>query len=214
MTHDAEVEEVIAAYERRLQVYRDAQAHHNEERARLEAAEAKSGVLHMPRSILPFLYLGDRGAARNSAALAVDHIGYVLNMSATPTPADVEHRFAEAKIKYLRLPAEDVESDPIFEQFDKAIEFIEEARVACERGDTRPNVMIYSSEGVSRSATIILAYLIKRGWSLRGACSYVKRLRPSLAPNKGFFEQLIDFEKQTHNGRQTCTAEDYSGLFF
>jgi hypothetical protein len=49
--------------------------------------------------------------------------------------------------------------------------------------------------GVSRSATIVIHYLVKEGMSLREAFTLVKERRPAIAPNVGFFKKLVDAEK-------------------
>jgi hypothetical protein len=49
--------------------------------------------------------------------------------------------------------------------------------------------------GISRSATLVLAYLMKReGLSLPVACTLVRSVRPIVQPNHGFMWQLVEFE--------------------
>jgi protein-tyrosine phosphatase len=51
-----------------------------------------------------------------------------------------------------------------------------------------------SSAGVSRSASIVLAYLVKHGgMSLSDAIRHIQSKR-AIRPNRGFFEQLKQFE--------------------
>lgn len=58
--------------------------------------------------------------------------------------------------------------------------------------------LVHCVAGVSRSATLCLAYLVKhRGMSLREAYVHLKKARPCVRPNCGFFNQLIDFERKT-----------------
>lgn len=57
--------------------------------------------------------------------------------------------------------------------------------------------LIYCVAGVSRSASICLAYLMKhQGLTLLDAYNYVKLRRPKIKPNCGFFKQLIEYEKE------------------
>lgn len=50
--------------------------------------------------------------------------------------------------------------------------------------------------GVSRSTTILTAYLMKKNqWRLREALSLVKKQRSVIGPNKGFILQLRKLEK-------------------
>lgn len=51
--------------------------------------------------------------------------------------------------------------------------------------------------GVSRSATLILCYLLKyTTLSLVDAFTHLQRLRPCIRPNMGFFRALIQYEVQ------------------
>lgn len=55
--------------------------------------------------------------------------------------------------------------------------------------------MYYSMMGVSRSPTIVLAYLMHRyKMTTEDAIAYVKKKRPHIDPNEGFMKQLKEFE--------------------
>ena len=57
-------------------------------------------------------------------------------------------------------------------------------------------VMVNCVEGVSRSATIVIAYcMLERAMSLYEAMTIIRRGR-NIAPNDGFLKQLIRLEKQ------------------
>lgn len=59
--------------------------------------------------------------------------------------------------------------------------------------------MVYCVAGVSRSASICIAYLMKYNkLSLLEAYNYVKLRRSRIKPNCGFFKQLIEYEKQLY----------------
>lgn len=54
--------------------------------------------------------------------------------------------------------------------------------------------------GVSRSAALVLGYLVKHhAMPLAAAFALVRSARPCVRPNSGFFRQLIDWE-QRHLG--------------
>lgn len=56
---------------------------------------------------------------------------------------------------------------------------------------TGGNVLVHCFMGRSRSATIILAYLIaRRGFSLTHALHALRRVRPQAQPNRGFLLEL------------------------
>jgi hypothetical protein len=57
------------------------------------------------------------------------------------------------------------------------------------------NVLIHCVAGVSRSASFIIAYLIRYGhMDLVRAYDHVKKRRPKIRPNQGFMTQLMDWE--------------------
>ncbi|EGD72169.1 hypothetical protein PTSG_00191 [Salpingoeca rosetta] len=195
--------------------------HEKHERAKLDASlrvakrehveGAKPG--HEPVPVLSWLYLGDRYTIRDQEALRNARIAYVLQVSNVETPEEVKAELKAADIRqYLRLPAEDVETDNIIMEFDKACDFIDLGKKAWDSGDEYHRVLVYCDEGVSRSPTMVLAYLLHQGWTLKGAVHYLKRLRPAIAPNKGFFEQLLEREHDLF-GRNTLSASDYNKLF-
>lgn len=60
------------------------------------------------------------------------------------------------------------------------------------------NIFIHCHQGVSRSASLVLAYLmIYKNMSLKQAIQQVASKR-YIFPNDGFLEQLIDLEKELY----------------
>lgn len=58
-------------------------------------------------------------------------------------------------------------------------------------------VVVHCMAGVSRSTSIVLAYLVKyRNMTLREAFKLVRDRRSIVHPNVGFIRQLIDFERE------------------
>ncbi|CAI7782378.1 unnamed protein product [Closterium sp. NIES-53] len=48
---------------------------------------------------------------------------------------------------------------------------------------------------MSRSATIVIAYMMKtKGWDLKTALFHVRQCRPIVQPNIGFLRQLQEYE--------------------
>ncbi|KAG8227633.1 hypothetical protein J437_LFUL008710 [Ladona fulva] len=57
--------------------------------------------------------------------------------------------------------------------------------------------LVHCVAGVSRSAALCLAYLMKyERMSLRKAFVHLRSKRPSVRPNTGFFQQLIAYERR------------------
>lgn len=58
-------------------------------------------------------------------------------------------------------------------------------------------VLIHCLAGVSRSATVTIAYLISAlNMTLNEAYDFVKQRKPSVNPNLNFMGQLLEFERQ------------------
>lgn len=56
------------------------------------------------------------------------------------------------------------------------------------------NILIVCAAGISRSPTIVLAYLLKQKFTLRNAINFLLHKRPQIRPNNGFLLQLIAYE--------------------
>lgn len=55
-------------------------------------------------------------------------------------------------------------------------------------------VLVHCNAGVSRSSSIVIGYLMQReGLSFEDAYSQVKLARPSIHPNRGFYQQLQSY---------------------
>lgn len=60
-----------------------------------------------------------------------------------------------------------------------------------------PNSSFYSNAGVSRSAAVVLGYLMSSNrLSLEDAMKILRQARPCVRPNEGFLRQLQDYQKQ------------------
>lgn len=98
------------------------------------------------------------------------------------------HYYRDLNIKYMGLNLMDIESARISIHFSETADFIEQAI----NGGGR--VLVHCYMGMSRSATIALAYLmIKKGMTAEEALKTVRRNR-GVRPNDGFLRQLIDLE--------------------
>lgn len=94
-------------------------------------------------------------------------------------------------IMYTRFSAVDEPTQDLKKYFNPAADRIEEAI------RTGGRVVVHCMAGVSRSCAIVLAYLVRyRNMTLREAFKYVRERRAIVHPNHGFFQQLIDFERE------------------
>lgn len=75
--------------------------------------------------------------------------------------------------------------------------------------NSKGRVLVHCQAGISRSATICLAYLISRHrLRLDEAYEYVKKRRSVISPNFNFMGQLLNWESETQlTERSTSSAE-------
>jgi hypothetical protein len=79
------------------------------------------------------------------------------------------------------------------EKFDEAFEWID--KFTSNNG----TCFVHCKRGVSRSATVVIAYLMKKNnWTLKESYDFVLRARPVVDPNVGFYCQLREFDFQFH----------------
>ncbi|XP_042189016.1 dual specificity protein phosphatase 10 [Callorhinchus milii] len=141
--------------------------------------------------ILPFLFLGNEQDAQDLEKMQRMNIGYIINVT-THLPL---YHYDKGIFHYKRLPATDSNKQNLRQYFEEAFEFIEEAH-QCGNG-----LLIHCQAGVSRSATIVIAYLMKHTrMTMTDAYKFVKGKRPIISPNLNFMGQLLEFEEDLNNG--------------
>jgi len=102
--------------------------------------------------------------------------------------------WTELSVSFLHLPILDNQSARIFTHFPKAIAFIDGAKA------TNSKVLVHCAAGISRSATIVIAYLMQsHNMSLKKAYEHVYTKRNTIRPNPGFFNQLMELDMQLYN---------------
>lgn len=130
------------------------------------------------------LYLGNIDGAEDLKELKKNKITAVLTVAAGTGLIYDAKEIPNHKI----IEAEDVASFDLSIYFDSALEFI-------QNNIKKGNVYVHCFAGVSRSATIVIAYLMKeKKWGLSAALTYVRCRRPIACPNSGFLKHLEDFE--------------------
>ena len=96
-------------------------------------------------------------------------------------------------VETIRISIDDLPTVTISTYFERCIEKI------CETKKKGGKTLVHCMAGVSRSATIVLAYLMKgHGMTLRDAYYLLKARRSVIQPNVGFFRQLMEFEKKIY----------------
>ena len=143
-----------------------------------------------PNLILkPFLYLGSAYGMRNPSLLEYLGVTHVLNM-AMELPMSFE-LINNPRIKLRHILADDSEKYNIRFDFEQAFEFIDEAHMQGGK------VLVHCMMGISRSATIVIAYIMSRyRLSFNSAYNLVKSLRPEIHPNRYFVNILKQYEQE------------------
>lgn len=131
------------------------------------------------------LYIGDINAASSPEKLKQFDIQAILTV-ASETQLDL----SGAGVSWHKVvPVEDFISFDIKRYFQESIDFID---TNLTQGI---NVLVHCFAGVSRSSSIILAYLMKtQGMTFREAFNYAQDKRKQINPNPGFVLQLKDYE--------------------
>ncbi|CAD5222065.1 unnamed protein product [Bursaphelenchus xylophilus] len=143
--------------------------------------------------ILPGLYLGSYSAAINRRSLEAANISAVLSIMTTSVKK-------EKQIKYKQIHLEDDPSSDLSKHFEECINFIHFYRVA------NRNVLVHCLMGVSRSATIVIAYIMAiTKLDPFDVIGFVTSRRDFINPNEGFLEQLKIYKakcNETHKELQ------------
>lgn len=152
--------------------------------------------------VLPSLYLCGACAIVRPETLEKLEIKFVVNATVelpdTPLPDD--------RPEYLRVAIKDSRESNLIEYFDQVADMVEKTRQ--EDGKS----LIHCVAGVSRSVSLVLAYLMKYAdMSLKNAFQHVRAVRPQVRPNLGFFKQLIEYEQRLH-GTTTVAMVPCSSL--
>ncbi|RWS01708.1 dual specificity protein phosphatase 14-like protein [Dinothrombium tinctorium] len=109
-------------------------------------------------------------------------------------------------VENFRIALHDRPEENIVKHFDAFADKIEEVH--------RKNgiIVVHCFAGCSRSATVVIAYLMKyKRMTLREAFYFVRDKRSIIRPNCGFFEQLIAYEKRLF-GKTTVKMVLLKGL--
>lgn len=150
-----------------------------------------------PAQINPGLFLGSVGAAytkQTLSSLAITHILTVCEL----LPPRFPNVLSTQDFTYKVVDVQDCPDAAVSQYFDECAEFIDNA---IRQGG---RVLVHCFAGVSRSATVVIAYLQShKGLSLQEAMTAVKSKRRSANPNIGFISQLAAYEQTLKNRRNS-----------
>lgn len=143
------------------------------------------------QEVVAGLYIGHVDSATDAGCLARNGITHVVDVSGrfyAPPPG----------ITLLRLPVPDVPEFDIRQIFGRTNSFIADAIRSGNR------VLVHCAWGKSRSAAVILAYLMAyHRMSLDDSLALLKSKRSVVQPNSGFMKFLKMYELELDTYRKT-----------
>uniref|UniRef100_A0A7S4BLI3 Protein-serine/threonine phosphatase n=1 Tax=Chrysotila carterae TaxID=13221 RepID=A0A7S4BLI3_CHRCT len=152
-------------------------------------ASRTTRAAHEMSEVLPRLYVGSVVAARSRAVLCSHGISHVLNCCTLPNA----HENTPGGPKYLQLNLSDSASDlpRMHSAITEGVQFIHAAL------GSGGSVLVHCHRGISRSCTLVIAYMI---WSNRdsldAAFARVRKHRPVCDPNLNYLCSLKEWEQE------------------
>ncbi|XP_013992881.1 serine/threonine/tyrosine-interacting-like protein 1 isoform X2 [Salmo salar] len=151
-----------------------------------------------PVELLPGqLYLGNYKQAINPYVLKDLKLSALVNVS-----EDSCHMFEKGNHTILHINVSDSVEADLYSSFERICVFI------ASRLNTGSAVLIFSSHGISRCSAAAMAFLLHHlKYTLGEAWEHVLQCKTNMRPNRGFVQQLSDWELHTLGRRMTDIAE-------
>lgn len=128
------------------------------------------------------LYISDIYGAQNVNWLQSSGFGGIIDASNAPNVVKFPRQ-----MEVLRIPVDDNVHSKIRPYFLKTQQFID------HHIGKKKKVLVFCRAGISRSATIVINYLLKTfSMSVDEAILFLKKKRPQIQPNSNFLQQLRD----------------------
>ena len=140
---------------------------------------------NVPKEIIPHLFLGSIGSASNLKQLENFKITHIICCA-----SGIKNFFPD-KFKYYNINLLDSEKENIRQYFEESFNFIDNG---IKNGG---NVLVHCHAGISRSSTILIAYIMKsQKMKVDKVLELIKSKREKVNPNIGFLNQLKEYEKE------------------
>ena len=154
--------------------------------------------------LLPWLYVGSKKAAKCRPLLRELGVTHVLNMTPSRTTdpaAGVPNYFEKDRaLTYRRCSMFDTKAENLLGVLPGCVAFVDQGRFY-------GSVLVHCVQGVSRSASVCVAYLVKhQGMAYDAALAFVKGKRPVVNPNEGFLRQLQQYCGRVESARRKKEA--------
>jgi protein-tyrosine phosphatase len=144
--------------------------------------------------ILDYLFCGNIYNAHNKKQLLELNIEYILSLRSGQGRLNNNN---STQCRYLHCPIDDFGSSNLEEIWMICFDFIQEAKL------NQKKILVHCDGGINRAPTIVLGYLVSREqWHLRTALEHLVQVRPIVAPQASYIEQLRFLEFRIH-GKDT-----------
>lgn len=144
-----------------------------------------------PSSITASLFIGGALAARSVYTLQHLGITHILCLCSNEI-GQSDSQYPDL-FEYKNFSISDSEDTNISSIFEEASVFIDHVE------QTGGRVLVHCFEGRSRSATLVLAYLmLRKNFTLLEAWNALKRVHRRAQPNDGFARTLLDLDRKLH----------------
>jgi hypothetical protein len=161
-----------------------------------------------------FLYLSSMKAARSIDV--IERLGITHIVNATNRSVGNSFQDSPYNVKYFNVDCDDSEIYSIAKYFEPVIGFINDAKSDDSNQSSSKNgkVLVHCMCGISRSVSLILAYLMyAQCIDLRTAYYFVKEKRDFISPNESFAEELLSFEKDLF-GSNTIEVSEITSAWY
>ncbi len=133
--------------------------------------------------ILPGLFIGSKKDALDIEWIRSENITSVLNVA----KSTFDINYDDPNIEVMKIPLEDHPTENIDLELDIGYSFINLTRLS------NRNILIHCAAGISRSATFLIYYLMKKyKMSLEDALNLAREKRKKIRPNGGFLNVLYE----------------------
>ena len=149
-----------------------------------------TGIISDMTYIKNNFYLGNAYNSRDYIKLKENNIGLIVNCT-----KDVPNFFPN-EFNYINVCVEDTNTNSIIDLLDKILIDINNYIT----NNNNKNVLIHCFMGSSRSASILIGYMIKyMGLNRRDSLNFLKEKRPIVNLNNNFFKELGIYETNIKN---------------